>query len=48
MNYPTRIIQSYRNGIISRSVFVELFREWQEIEMMRKAILKQSEKLEKI
>lgn len=48
MNYPTRIIQSYRNGIISRSVFVELFRQWQEIEMARKAILNQSEKLENI
>ncbi len=38
MNYPTKIIQSYKLGLISRANFVEMFKVWQDVEMARKAI----------
>lgn len=38
MNYPTKIIQSYKLGIISRADFVQMFKVWQDVEMARKAI----------
>lgn len=38
MNYPTKIIQSYKLGLISRADFVEMFKVWQDIEMTRKSI----------
>ena len=38
MNYPTKIIQSYKLGLISRADFVQMFKVWQDVEMARKAI----------
>lgn len=45
MRYPTKIIQSYKCGLISRTVFVELWRQWQTVEIARQAILTEKEKI---
>ena len=45
MRYPTKIIQSYKRGLISRAVFVELWRQWQTVEIARRAILNEKEKI---
>lgn len=45
MRYPTKIIQSYKLGLISRAVFVELWRQWQTVEIARQAILNEKEKI---
>lgn len=38
MRYPAKIVQSYKLGLISRAVFVELWRQWQTVEIARQAI----------
>lgn len=45
MRYPAKIIQSYKLGLISRAVFVELWRQWQTVEIARQAILNEKEKI---
>lgn len=45
MRYPTKIIQSYKRGLISRAVFVELWKQWQTVEIARQAILNEKEKI---
>lgn len=45
MRYPTKIVQSYKLGLISRAAFVELWRQWQTVEIARQAILNEKEKI---